>query len=167
MFWSIRSVVYISNFGFLVGVFLRGRGPWWNFPKLDGYGVREILQVGAREKLLSPGPTRFLENLNRGSNSRSKKRKWYRQSWTKVWNFFLSASESPHPRFNDEAKTQGEHIIEPGVRGFKGFRKKRCILLSTIECSFSKGLVPRKGSVLKYPVEWWFSQAEFGEWATF
>ena len=118
MFWSIRSVVYISNFGFLVGVFLRGRGPWWNFPKLDGYGVREILQVGAREKLLSPGPTRFLENLNRGSNSRSKKSKWYRQSWTKVWNFFLSASESPHPRFNDEAKTQGEHIIEPGVRGF-------------------------------------------------
>ena len=39
------------------------------------------------------------------------------QSSTKFWNFFLRPHKSPHPRRNDEAKPQGEPIIEPGVRG--------------------------------------------------
>ena len=40
------------------------------------------------------------------------------QSSTKVWNFFLPAHESPHPRRNDGAKPHRERIIEPGVWGF-------------------------------------------------
>ena len=40
------------------------------------------------------------------------------QPWPKVWNVFESSSSTPHPRFNDGAKTQGGPIIEPGVRGF-------------------------------------------------
>ena len=48
------------------------------------------------------------------------------QPWPKVWNFFESSSSTPHPRFNDEGKTQGgftcahhcaHHITDPGVWG--------------------------------------------------
>ena len=53
------------------------------------------------------------------------------QSWTKVCNCFPKTSEPPHPRFNDEAKTEGQRIIEPGVRGIiielgvRGFGENR------------------------------------------
>ena len=40
------------------------------------------------------------------------------QSWTKCCNFFSAIHPTPHPRFNDEAKPDGDAIIEPGVRGF-------------------------------------------------